>query len=212
VKPRVVIADDHPAFVLGLRLGLESEGFDVVGSAFEAEAAVSLTISSAADAVVLDVRMPGRSGIEACRDITLRLPSVAAVMLSTYDDAVTRNNARMAGARAFLTKETPPHVIAETLRRLIREPRLVLLPEPEVPRLTEREIDVLRGLGSGRSNKEIAIALGISPETVKDRCSSIFAKLVVMDRTQAVLEAQRLGLLDEGWPPRMGVLPKPKMT
>jgi two-component system, NarL family, nitrate/nitrite response regulator NarL len=195
MKIRVVTADDHPAFGLGLRLALDDAGFDVVEVAADGESAVRAATAHRPDAVVLDVRMPGTDGIEACRAIVAQGFAVAVVMLSTYDDPATMRRAEEAGARAFLTKETPVGVVAEIVNRLVREPRLSLIEAPPLPHFTGRESQVLDALVQGLSNKEIARTLGIGVETVKDHCSAIFGKLHVQDRVQAVIAARRLGLV-----------------
>lgn len=192
---RVVIADDHPAFALGVRYGLEARGIDVVGVAHDGDRVIDLVRALTPDAVVLDVRMPGQGGLEACRSITEHGLAPAVVILSTYDDAATRGEAHRAGARAYLTKETPIDELAQVLERLVAEQTLNLIVPPVLPTLTEREREVLRLLALGLSNKAIAERLQVSPETVKDHCSSLFGKLAVRDRTTAVLEAQRLGLV-----------------
>jgi len=192
---RIVIADDHPAFALGVQYGLEARGIEVVGAAYDGAGAIDVVRRTQPDAVILDVRMPGVTGVDACKVITADCLTGAVVMLSTYDDAATMGQAHRAGARAYLTKETSIDELVYVLERLVREPGLNLLAPPPLPSLTERENAVLRLLGEGLSNKEIAERLRVSPDTVKDHCSSLFGKLTVRDRTHAVLEAQRLGLL-----------------
>ena len=203
MTPTVVVADDHPAFGLGMRLALQAEGFDVVATVETGAAAAEEAARLRPDAVVLDVRMPGVDGIEACRRIVAARSAGAVVMLSTYDDPHTLRRAAEAGARAYLTKETPVRAIADLLRRLIAEPGLRLIDVPSLPELTPRERDVLQALGDGATNKQIAVRLGIGVDTVKDHLSSLFGKLDVSDRVQAVLAARRLGL--QGDPPRSGV-------
>jgi len=197
MRPRVVIADDHPAFVLGLRLGLQDAGIDVVDVAADGEQAVAVAARHRPDAVVLDIRMPRLDGVEACRRIVEEGTAGAVVMLSTYHDAATIRRAKDAGARAFVTKERSVLMLADTITRLVREPRLSLIDAPPLPHLTPRELEVLLALGLGLSNKAIAARLGIGVETVKDHCSTIFGKLEVSDRVQAVIAARRLGLLPD---------------
>jgi two-component system, NarL family, nitrate/nitrite response regulator NarL len=194
MKTRVVIADDHPAFTLGMRLALQDAGLDVVGVAADGDAAVRVAAEHRPDVVVLDVRMPGMNGIDACRAIMQAESATAVVILSTYDDAATKRGALEAGARAFLTKETPVRSIADVVSRLHREPRLSLIDAPALPSFTRRESQVLGALVQGLSNKDIARSLGISVETVKDHCSAVFGKLHATDRVQAVIAARRLGL------------------
>jgi two-component system, NarL family, nitrate/nitrite response regulator NarL len=197
VKTRVVIADDHPAFALGMRLALEDAGLEVVAVAADGEGAVRAATTHRPDAIVLDVRMPDMNGIDACRAIVDQGLATAVLMLSTYDDAATLRRAQQAGARAFLTKETAVSVVADVVNRLVREPRLSLIDAPPLPHFTTRESQVLGELVQGHSNKEIARTLGIGVETVKDHCSAIFGKLHVQDRVQAVIAARRLGLVPD---------------
>ena len=194
---RVVIADDHPAFGLGLRLALKDAGLEVLAVAVDGGGAVRAADEHKPDAVVLDVRMPGINGVEACRTIVEQGLASTVLILSTYDDPATMRRAKEAGARAFLTKETPVHVVAEVIHRLAREPRLSLIDAPALPHLTRRENQVLTFLAEGHSNKEIARRLGIGVETVKDHCSAVFGKLHASDRVQAIIAARRMGLVPD---------------
>jgi DNA-binding NarL/FixJ family response regulator len=193
----VLLADDHPAFGLGLRLALQDGGCDIVAVVSDGHAAVDEARRLRPDIAVLDVRMPGLSGIEACSQIVAEGLASGVVILSTFDDAMTRHRAREAGARAYLTKETPVAEINATVRALLLDPKRSLLTGVAVPTFTNRELDVLFALGDGLSNKAIARRLGLSAETVKDHCSAIFAKLDVTDRVQAVIAARRIGLVAE---------------
>lgn len=192
---RVVVADDHPAFVLGLRLSLPAYGLEVVGVAADGEQLVDVVREHEPDVVITDVRMPRLSGIEACK--TLRLEGVLApfIIISTYEDAATVDAARRAGVRAFVRKDEPPSVLAEITRRVVSDPTVRVMPGLDLPALTARELDVLRLMGSGMSNKRIARELGIGVETVKDHCSGVFAKLGVSDRLAAAAAARDLGII-----------------
>ncbi len=193
----MLLADDHPAFGLGMRLALQDGGCDVVSVVSDGLEAVAEARRFHPDIAVLDVRMPGLSGIEACRRIVSEGLAVGVVILSTFDDAMTRHKAKEAGARAYLTKETPIAEINATVRALLLDPKRTLLSGVAVPTFTKRELDVLFALTEGLSNKAIAGRLGLSAETVKDYCSAIFAKLGVSDRVQAVIAARRIGLVAE---------------
>ncbi len=193
---RVVIADDHPAFVLGLRFSL-SDTFEVVGTAYDGEALVSVVLATRPDAVITDVRMPKRSGIDACRQIRASIPDCAIIMLSTFSDPATIEAAREAGARAYVSKDVPVEALHGIVRRLIDQPELQLIPHVSVPVLTPRERDVLGLMAGGLSNPEIARLLGIGHETVKDHCSGLFTKLDVKDRMSAVSAARHLGLISD---------------
>lgn len=191
----VVLADDHPAFLLGVRLGLEAEGIRVLATATDGAAAIAACQRVRPDAAVLDVRMPRVDGMRAMRAIHADAPDVALIVLSTFDDAATRREAREAGARAFLTKDVPIDALAATIVRLVREPGLQLVEVPELPALTPRELDVLRLLADGASNKHIAVALDIAVDTVKEHCSAVYGKLGVTGRVQAIALARGLGLV-----------------
>jgi two-component system, NarL family, nitrate/nitrite response regulator NarL len=192
---RVVVADDHPAFLLGLRLGLEEAGLDVVGAAHDGDEALELLFALRPEAAVLDIRMPGRSGLDVARRVLAEGLGTAVVVLTTYHDAATRREAFEAGVRAFLSKETDVTTVARVVERAVADPAWRAFEAPALPALTPRELDVLHALGRGLSNKAIARALDISPDTVKEYCSSIFGKLDVRDRLHAVAEARGLGLV-----------------
>ena len=202
---RIVIADDHPAFVLGLRLSLSQHDFCVAGTAADGNELIDVVRRTRPDAVVADVRMPRMSGIRACEVLFRTGYEGAFVVLSTYDDEATIQASRTAGARAFIRKDEPVHTIARVVRRLVEEPHVCLIREVRVPRLTPREKQVLEGIASGRSNKQIAAALGIGVETVKDHCRGVYEKLGVVDRLGAATEARRLGIVVDGkLPPDWG--------
>lgn len=195
MKPRVLLADDHPAFGLGMRLALQDGGCDVVAVVGDGADAVAEARRLRPDVAVVDVRMPRLSGIDACRLMVDEGLVAGVVILSTYDDAMTRHRAKEAGARAYLTKDAPVAAIREVIDVLLRDPDRSLLAGVHVPSLTSRELEVVAALNEGLSNKAIARRLGVSPETVKDHCSAVFAKLEVTDRVQAVIAARRLGLV-----------------
>lgn len=192
---RVVIADDHPLFRMGLKYALSAQGFEVVAEAEDGRAAVSVCQESRPDVVLLDVKMPELDGLEACRIIKDVHARTVVVMLSTFDEPAIIGAAKRAGANAYLSKETDPTALAALLRDIANNPEQNWLPAVEVPRLTPRETEVLNLLAQGRTNKAIAKQLGVSPETVKDHLTGIYRKLEVRDRLSAVREAQGLGLL-----------------
>ncbi|HZW28751.1 MAG TPA: response regulator transcription factor [Trueperaceae bacterium] len=194
-RVRVLVVDDHPLFRMGLSLALTAEGFEVVGEAGDGEQAVQLARSAGAELVVMDVRMPGSDGIEACARLTAKPGGPVVVMLTTYDEPGVVNDARKAGAKAFLSKETAPKELARMLRRVVEEPDHDWMPQVALPELTPREAEALSLLGQGYSNKAIAKAMDVSPETVKDHLERVFAKLDVRDRLTAVKRANELGLL-----------------
>lgn len=211
---RVLIVDDHELFRRALREHLEANGVDVVGEAQDAEGAVAVATETAPQVVLMDIRMPGGSGIDATRRLLEAVPGTQVLMLTIHTEDVVIAEAIMAGASGYLLKdaggdqilaaiaaahsgETPlsPR-IASALIRLIRERE----PPPatrsgELPRLTEREREVLGLIAEGRENNEIAAALVISPETVKTHVSSILEKLEADNRAQAAVTAVRAGLV-----------------
>ncbi|MGC1814362.1 MAG: response regulator transcription factor [Solirubrobacterales bacterium] len=211
---RVLIVDDHELFRRALREHLEANGVDVVGEAQDAEGAVAVATETAPEVVLMDIRMPGGSGIDATRRLLEAVPGAQVLMLTIHTEDVVIAEAIMAGASGYLLKdaggdqilaaiaaahsgETPlsPR-IASALIRLIRERE----PPPatrsgELPRLTEREREVLGLIAEGRENNEIAAALVISPETVKTHVSSILEKLEADNRAQAAVTAVRAGLV-----------------
>lgn len=191
---RVVVADDHPLFRVGLSHALRGLDFDVVAEASDGLEAVSKCLDLKPQAALLDVKMPRLDGLEACRQIALAMPEIRLVMLTTFSEPALIEAARTAGAAAFVSKEMEASQLARLLERLVREPERREFPRVEVPRLTARELEVLRGLVRGLSNKEIARQLSISPETVKDYLENVYRKLEVPDRVSAVGRARSLGL------------------
>jgi DNA-binding NarL/FixJ family response regulator len=190
---RVLIADDHPLFRMGLAHALRARGFDVVAEAENGRNAVDLARTLRPELAVLDVRMPEMDGVEACRALRAEAQAPHVVMLTTFDEPALVAAAAEAGATAYLSKETDPHRLAETLMRIAAEPERDWMPHVDLPVLTRRERDVLTLLAAGHSNREIAGRLGIGAETVKDHVASLYRKFDVGDRVSAVREAERLG-------------------
>lgn len=192
---RVLIADDHPLFRMGLRYALQLQGFDIVAEAGSGGEAVRLAKALAPEVVLLDIKMPELNGIEACRELTAREPRPLVLILTTFEEPAIVAAARAAGARAFLSKETDPAELARIIRAILAEPGRDWLPQVELPQLSPREGQVLSLLAQGYSNKSIAKALGLSPETVKDYIGGVYDKLGVSDRLGAVSRARELGLV-----------------
>jgi NarL family two-component system response regulator YdfI len=206
---RVLIADDHLVVREGLSAILEAaEDMVPVGEATDGAEAVELTGELAPDVVLMDLRMPNMDGIEAIRQIKARYPAVEIVILTTYDDDEYIVRGLRAGARGYLLKDTGRKVLFETIRAAVRGesllPQAVLekvvahLAEPkpaQMGRLSEREGEVLALIAQGAANKEIATRLHITERTVKAHVTSIFNKLGVNSRAEAVAVALRSGLL-----------------
>lgn len=191
---RVLIADDHPLFRMGLSLALTSEGFEVVAEASNGREAVARS-REGVDVVLLDVKMPEMDGIEACALIAELPEPPIVVMLTTFEEPAIVQAARNAGARAYLSKETAPRELAALLRSIVDDPDRNRMPSVHLPVLTPREADVLALLAEGLSNKAMAQQLGLSPETVKDYLNGVFRKLEVRDRVSALKRATELGLV-----------------
>ncbi len=207
---RVLIVDDHEIVREGLRtLFSEESEFEVVGEAAGGEEAVALAATLEPDVVLMDLVMPGLDGIGATQRILERQPKIRILVLTSFADEPHIRRAIEVGATGFLLKDVLKGDLLKAIRSVaVGEPAL----HPEVQRqllrqvtgtgrpvaeaLTEREMTVLKLVGRGKSNKEIAKALYLSEGTVKGHVSSVLSKLGVEDRTQAALFAVR-----EGWVP-----------
>jgi DNA-binding NarL/FixJ family response regulator len=230
IAVKLLIVDDHPLFRQGVRWTLAAyEDVIVVAEASSGEEALSWITSAAPNqepnVVLVDLNLPGISGLELTRQLRHQYPSVGVVMLSIYENDEQAFNALQAGAAAYRSKEINPKDLADILRRVARGEYVindVVLEEPKVASrllsqfrnlpqdisatpdddfplftpLSDREIEVLERIAAGGSNKEIADTLGISTQTVKNHISSILRKLSLNDRTQAVLYALRRGWIE----------------
>jgi len=216
---RVLICDDHALFRRGLVMVLEEEsGIEVVAEAAGGAEAVALATDLAPDVVLMDVRMPGGGGIEATRAILAAIPSAAIIMLTVSDDEEDLFEAMKAGAAGYLLKEISIEEVGAAVRAVAQGQRLVtpslatkLINEfadlsrrraeasaPDAPKLTARELEVLRHVASGATNRDISARLGISENTVKNHVRNILEKLRLHSRMEAVLFAMRTNLLDIG--------------
>lgn len=191
---RILIADDHPLFRVGLRYALQAQGFTVVAEATDGQEAIAAYLEHQPDVTLLDVKMPKLDGIEACQRITAAHPKALIIILTTFDEPAIIQAARRAGATGYLSKELDPDELAATIRKIADDPQHAWLPRVKLPELTQREAQVLHLLQQGYSNKAMAKVLGISPETIKDYLNGVYRKLEVKDRLSAAQRAHELGL------------------
>ncbi len=212
---RVLVVDDQELFRRGLvmLLGVES-GIEVIGQAGDGVEGTNLAVSSAPDVVLLDIRMPKRSGIEACLAIKEAVPSAKIIMLTVSDEEADLYEAVKSGAAGYLLKDSSIEEVAQAVRvvadgqslispsmavKLIDEFKQMSRPERNHSsglRLTERELEVLRLVARGMNNREIARQLFISENTVKNHVRNILEKLQLHSRMEAVMYAVKEKLLD----------------
>ena len=214
---RVLVADDHPVVRSGLTALLGTiDGLVVVGEAADGSAAVREAQLLRPDVVLMDVRMPGLDGLEATRRIRAAVPTAAVLVLTMYEDDATVFTAMQAGARGYLLKGAEqaeivaailavaagqaifgPGIASRVLGYFASPPELPGAEDP-FPELTPREHDILQLLAEGRRTASIAEALHLSPKTVSNNLTTIFAKLEVADRTAAVIRAREGGIGGHG--------------
>jgi len=208
----VLIADDHPVVRHGLRAFLQlQEDLDIVGEAGDGAEAVANVKKLQPDVVLLDLVMPRLDGIDAIRQIREASPSTKVIVLTTFADDEKVFPAVKAGAAGYLLKDVEPHELAEAIRTVnsgqgLLHPSITAKLMQEfaygqeraglIEVLTDREMDVLRLIAQGKSNREIAREFVLSEKTVKTHVSNILAKLHLADRTQAALFARRNRLVD----------------
>jgi DNA-binding NarL/FixJ family response regulator len=199
----ILIVDDHPLLREGVAAVLEAEpDIRVVGEAADGLDAIAQFERLRPDLVLMDLQMPGVDGVEAISAIRAIAPDARIIVLTTYAGDVRALSALRAGASGYLLKSSLRRELIDTIRAVLGGQRYL---HPEVAHdiavnaiaepLSDREIDVLRRVAQGAANKEIARALSLSEDTVKGHMRSIFSKLDVTDRTQAVTVAHRRGII-----------------
>jgi DNA-binding NarL/FixJ family response regulator len=216
---RTMIVDDHALFRRGLEMVLdEEEGIEVVGQASDGSEAVEKAGESLPDVVLMDIRMPRSSGIEACRAMKEVVPSAKIVMLTISDEEEDLFEAIRAGASGYLLKDLPLDEVADTVRavhggrslinpsmagKLLTEFATLAKRDAEeraqqvpAPRLTEREMQVLKLVARGMNNRDIAKELFISENTGKNHVRNILEKLQIHSRMEAVMIAVRQKLIE----------------
>lgn len=208
---RVVVVDDHPMFRSGLRTMVEdSPVLELVGEADGGDLAVEVCTATSADVVLMDIHMPGTSGIDATRRLVDAGSTTRVLMLTMLEDDTSVFAAMRAGARGYILKGSAPDDIVRAVRAVAAGEVIFgaalasrmghfftagrqgdAHPFPE---LSTRERDVLELLAAGLANPAIADRLGLSEKTVRNNVSSIFAKLLVADRAEAIVKARDAGL------------------
>lgn len=211
---RIVVADDHPVVRGGLVALLGTiPGLEVVGEAADGDSAVRVVIDREPDVILMDVRMPGTDGIEATRQITEKAPGCRVLILTMHDDDATVFTAMKAGAQGYLLKEAEqddivraihavlageaifgPGVATRLLGYFSEPPSSVDAEVDPFPELTDRERSILDRLAHGKRNAEIAAELFVSSKTVSNNLTSIFSKLQVAGRGEAIVRAREGGL------------------
>jgi DNA-binding NarL/FixJ family response regulator len=200
---RILLADDHPSLRAGLASILDAQpDLTVVAEAGSGSEAVACFKASRPDVLIMDLRMPGGDGIEAIRELIACDPDAKVLVLTTFDNEEDVFSALEAGARGYMLKDTTREEIIEAVRQVNAGQRFLpptvasrLADRMIRPGLTPRELDVLRLVSRGRTNKEIASAMFISEETVKSHMKGLFQKLGVHDRAEAIAVALQRGLL-----------------
>ena len=216
-KLRLMLVDDQSLFREALQTLLSlQDGFEIVAEAENGERAVSLAKIHKPDVILMDLRMPVLGGVEATRRIVAATPSARVIVLTTFEEDEEIFDALRAGALGYLLKACSAEKLCEAVRAaakgtLVLEPTVAARMMAELNRLTakegkrsiqqisdplsEREVDVLKLLAAGCSNKEIGSRLNITEGTVKNHMTNVLGKLGVLDRTQAALRAREMGLV-----------------
>jgi DNA-binding NarL/FixJ family response regulator len=218
-KTTILLVDDHALFRVGMRQILEKEAnFDIVGEADDTRSAFDLSVQLSPDIILMDLSLPAPGGIETTQRIKRELPSAGIIVLAVNEDEDALFDAIKAGAAAFILKDVAPDDLVAIIHRVASGEYLIndkVFAKPAVASrvlkefrelaiygqeaapifapLSPREVEILDNIAQGMTNKQVAYALSISEQTVKNHMSSILRKLSVNDRTQAVVYAMRQG-------------------
>jgi DNA-binding NarL/FixJ family response regulator len=211
---RVLIVDDHDLFRTGLRNLLEEQAIQVVGEASGGAEAIRAVRELAPDVVVMDLNMPGISGVEATRQITAIAPLTKVLVLTISDQDSDVLDAILAGACGYLLKDSSiqelmtgiraasigeslisPNIASKVLQRVRSTSSVPAIAEAIRAELSDREIEVLKLIANGKDNAQIAAELHISPKTVKNHISNILMKLQIDNRIQAAVYAVKSGIV-----------------
>jgi DNA-binding NarL/FixJ family response regulator len=213
---RVMVADDHALFREGLAaLFSSTAGIELVGEAANGEEAIAQAESLHPDVILMDIKMPGGDGVQATRKILRAHPTIGVVMVTMLEDDASVFAAMRAGARGYVLKGARHEELLQTIRAVaggqalfgpaiaarmmkffqdIQANRNQFIPEDAFPELTAREREVLELIGQGANNSQIAEQLVITDKTVRNHITSVFSKLQVADRAQAIIKARDAGL------------------
>jgi two-component system NarL family response regulator len=211
-KISVLIVDDHTLFRRGIRKMLEAEDdIQVLGEASNGNEAIELTRQLIPDVVLMDIQMPEKDGIEATRIIHREMPHIGVVFITMYENDEFVYRGLQAGGKGYILKDADPDTMLRAICAVAKGesllgPTIALkvirqfdgiekTNESIMGNLTPREVDVLKQIADGLSNKEIALKLSISEKTVKNHINNILSKLHLYDRTQATLYAIRSGIV-----------------
>ncbi len=218
-RVRILIVDDHALYRMGINGILQNEpDLEVVGEAVDPRSAMDAAFATNPDVILMDLSLPAPGGIETTQRVKRELPSAAIIVLSTEEDEDALFEAIKAGAAAFILKDIAPEDLVMVIRRVVAGEYLIndkVFSKPAVATrvlkefrelavygqeaapifapLSPREVEILDNIAQGMTNKQVAYALSISEQTVKNHMSSILRKLSVNDRTQAVVYAMRQG-------------------
>ncbi|MFL5926145.1 MAG: response regulator [Gaiellaceae bacterium] len=206
---RVVLVDDHPLFVEALRAAVERAGIEVAGTASRGDELMELMETVEADAVLLDLAMPGLDGYECLAQLREHYPKTRVIVVSATDDEENIRRALDSGAVCFVGKATDPNDLAGAVHVLLSDSIHLEVPRGARPGpragangdagavLTPRELEILRLASEGLSNSEMAKQLWVTDQTIKFHLSNVYRKLEVSNRTGASRWARENGLLDD---------------